>query len=62
SVILRRQLSNLIDFVYLNFIENSGNMNYMIGRAILTPNNNQISDLIMNGFQVKFTCITVQTL
>ncbi|CAG8597129.1 9362_t:CDS:2, partial [Acaulospora morrowiae] len=32
-------------------IENSGNMNYMVGRAILTPKNNEvekISDLIMN--------------
>ncbi|CAG8790511.1 16840_t:CDS:1, partial [Acaulospora morrowiae] len=33
--------------------ENSGNMNYIVGRAILTPKNNEvekISNLIMNWF------------
>ncbi|CAG8737892.1 4202_t:CDS:1, partial [Acaulospora morrowiae] len=36
--------------------ENSGNMNYMVGRAILIPKNNEvekISELIMNWLPGK---------
>ncbi|CAG8697482.1 5802_t:CDS:1, partial [Acaulospora morrowiae] len=50
-VILREQLSNLIDFIYPNLVKNFGNMNYMVGKAILTPKNDKvekISGLIMN--------------
>ena len=46
-------LSNLIDFVYPNLIQNSGNANYFIGRAILTPKNidvDKISDTILERF------------
>ena len=50
-VILKGELTDLIDFVYPNLIENSGNVDYMVGRAILTPKNTDvdiISDIIMN--------------
>ncbi|CAG8746976.1 15083_t:CDS:1, partial [Acaulospora morrowiae] len=50
-VILREQLSDLINFVYSNLVENSGNMNYMVGRAILISKNDKVEkifDLIMN--------------
>ncbi|CAI2190532.1 18424_t:CDS:2, partial [Funneliformis geosporum] len=43
-------LTNLIDFVYPDLIENSGNANYMVSKAILTPKNINveiISDIIM---------------
>src|SRR4051794_9096534 len=56
-VIPEGKLSDLIDFVYLNLIENSSNMNYMVGRAVLTPKNDDvenISFLIMNQFPGKF--------
>lgn len=46
-------LTDLIDFVYPNLAENSGNVNYMVGRAILTPKNTDvdiISDMIMSRF------------
>src|ERR1043165_8290251 len=49
-VILGGTLTNLIDFVYPNLIENSGNANYMVSKAILTPKNinvDTISDIIM---------------
>jgi hypothetical protein len=45
------ELSDLIDFVYLNLIENFSDVGYMVGRAILTPKNDDvehISTLIMN--------------
>jgi len=35
-------LTDLIDFVYPNLAENSGNVNYMVGRAILTPKNTDV--------------------
>ena len=41
----------MIDFVYPNLIENSGNADYMVGRAILTPKNidvDMISDIVIN--------------
>ena len=44
-------LTDLTDFVYPNLAENSGNVNYMVGRAILTPKNTDvdiISDMIMS--------------
>ncbi|CAI2178564.1 789_t:CDS:2, partial [Funneliformis geosporum] len=46
----KETLTNLIDFVYSDLIENSGNTNYMISKAILTPKNINveiISDIIM---------------
>ncbi|GES99029.1 ATP-dependent DNA helicase Pif1-like [Rhizophagus clarus] len=52
----KRNLANLIDFVYLNLTENSGNINYMVGRAILTPKNIDveiISDNIINRLSGK---------
>lgn len=51
------KLSDLIDFVYPNLIENSSDMNYMFGRAILTPKNDDVEDisfLIMNQFPGEF--------
>ncbi|GBB91117.1 hypothetical protein RclHR1_18230007 [Rhizophagus clarus] len=56
-VIPRGGLSDLIDFVYLNLTENSSNVDYMVGRAILTPKNDDvehISTLIMNRFAGEF--------
>jgi len=44
-------LSDLIDFVYLELIKNSSNLNYMVGRTILTLKNNDVENiffLIMN--------------
>jgi uncharacterized protein with FMN-binding domain len=44
-------LTDLADFVYPNLAKNSGNVNYMVGRAILTPKNTDvdiISDMIMS--------------
>ncbi len=46
-------LSNLIDFVYLNLIKNSRNINYFIRNAILIPKNiniDKIFDVIMKRF------------
>ncbi|CAI2192235.1 4915_t:CDS:2, partial [Funneliformis geosporum] len=43
-------LTNLIDFIYPDLIENSDNANYMVSKAILTPKNINveiISDIIM---------------
>jgi PIF1-like helicase/Helitron helicase-like domain at N-terminus len=50
-VMSKSKLSHLIDFVYPNLIQNSGDINYMVGRAILTPKNidaDTISDMIMD--------------
>ncbi|CAB4418715.1 unnamed protein product [Rhizophagus irregularis] len=50
-IIPKGNLTDLIDFVYPNLAENLGNVDYMVGRAILTPKNtdvNMISDMIMN--------------
>jgi len=55
------ELSDLIDFVYLNLIENSANVDYMVGRAILTPKNDdveRISTLIMNQYPGEFHTYT----
>ena len=49
--ISKGNLTDLIDFAYPNLAENSGSIDYMVGRAILTPRNidvNIISDIIMN--------------
>ncbi len=49
-VILKGTLTSLIDFVYPDLVENSGNANYMVSKAILTPKNvnvEAISDIIM---------------
>jgi len=49
-VMFRGTLTNLIDFVYPNLIENSGNVNYMVSKAILAPKNvniDIISDMVM---------------
>jgi ATP-dependent DNA helicase PIF1 len=51
------KLSDLIDFVYPNLIENSNNINYMVSRAILTPKNDDvenISEIIMNRLPGEF--------
>jgi hypothetical protein len=56
-IIPEEKLSDLIDFVYPNLIENSGDVNYMVARAILTPKNDDvenISFLIMNQFPGEF--------
>src|SRR5436190_8580 len=56
-VITGGKLSDLIDFVYPNLIENSSNMNYMVGRAILTPKNDDVENIsfqIMNQFPGEF--------
>jgi hypothetical protein len=50
-VISNNNLTDLIDFVYPNLVENSGNIDYMVGRAILTPKNtdvDMISDMVMS--------------
>src|SRR5947207_78366 len=50
-VITKGNLTDLIDFVYPNLVENSGNTNYMVGRAILTPKNTDadiISEMVMD--------------
>ena len=52
-VIPNGKLTDIIDFVYPNLVENSGNINYFIGKAILTPKNidvDIISDTIMEMF------------
>ncbi len=45
------KLSDLIDFVYPNLNENSASVDFMVGRAILTPKNDdveRISSLIID--------------
>src|SRR6266540_1348255 len=52
-VISEGTLTDLIDFIYPNLTENSGNTNYIVSRAILTPKNadvETISDLMINRF------------
>ena len=49
--ITKGNLTDLADFVYPNLAKNSGNVNYMVGREILTPKNTDvdiISDMIMS--------------
>ncbi|GBC06872.1 hypothetical protein RclHR1_07100008 [Rhizophagus clarus] len=49
--ITKGNLTDLADFVYPNLAKNSGNVNYMVGRAILTPKNTDvdiISDMLMS--------------
>ncbi len=36
-VIPRENLTDLINFIYQNLVQNSGNINYMISRIILVP-------------------------
>ena len=48
---LKGALTDLINFVYPNLAENSGNVNYMVNKAILTPKNinvDEISNIIIN--------------
>ncbi|CAG8588503.1 236_t:CDS:2 [Cetraspora pellucida] len=50
-IMMGGKLSDLIDFVYPNFTENSGNKDYFTDRAILTLTNNnvdKISDIMIN--------------
>ncbi|CAG8794792.1 35373_t:CDS:2, partial [Racocetra persica] len=42
-VVTGGKLSDLINYVYPNFIQNSNNINYLTERAILTPKNNDIN-------------------
>ncbi len=47
----KKNLTDLINFIYSNLIQNIGNINYMIGRAILIPKNidiEKISNIIMD--------------
>src|SRR5256714_15570713 len=56
-VITKGTLTNLIYFVYPNLMENCGNANYMISKAILTSKNidvNTISDIIMEKIPGEF--------
>src|SRR5688572_4901322 len=49
-VLLKGTLLDLIDFVYPDLVKNSGNANYIVNKAILTPKNinvNIISNIIM---------------
>ena len=43
------KLSDLIDFVYPNLIENSANVDYMVGRAILIPKNDDVEHISTNN-------------
>jgi hypothetical protein len=56
-VIPGTELSDLINFVYSNLFESSANVNYMVGRAILTPKNDDvkhISSLIIDQYSGEF--------
>jgi hypothetical protein len=51
-------LPALINFVYLRLSENYGNVDYMIGKAILTPKNvdvEKISDLVLDQLPGDYT-------
>ena len=51
------KLSDLIDFVYPNLNENSASVDFMVGRAILTPKNDdveRISSLIIDQYPGEF--------
>ena len=52
-IIPNRKLTDIIDFVYLNLVENSGNINYFISKAILIPKNIDI-DIISNTIMKMF--------
>ena len=61
-ILFKGTLMNLIDFVYPNLVENSGNANYMVSKAILTPKNvnvNVISNIIMEKFLVNLLYMQV---
>src|SRR6266540_6940410 len=50
-IIPEGNLIDLIDFIYLNLIQNFGNVNYMVGRAILASKNvdvKKISDIVID--------------
>src|SRR6266542_3019701 len=50
-IIPKGNLIDLINFVYPNLAQNSGNVNYMVGRAILAPKNvdvEKISDIVID--------------
>jgi hypothetical protein len=56
-VIPRGKLLDLIDFIYPNLIKNSSDMNYIVGKVLLTLKNDDvenISVLIMNKFPGEF--------
>jgi ATP-dependent DNA helicase PIF1 len=56
-VITKGTLTNLIDFVYSDLVENCGNANYMVSRAILAPKNinvDAVSDMIMEKIPGEF--------
>ncbi|CAG8720042.1 28169_t:CDS:2, partial [Racocetra persica] len=42
-VVTGGKLSDLINYIYPNFIQNSNNINYLTERAILTPKNNDVN-------------------
>ena len=51
------KLSDLINFIYPNLNENSANVDFMVGRAILTPKNDDvehISFLIIDQYLGEF--------
>lgn len=55
-VLLKGTLANLIYFVYPDLVNNFGNANYIISKAILTPKNinvNIILDIIMKKIPDK---------
>ncbi len=50
-IILKKNLTDLINFIYLNLMQNYDNINYMVGRAILAPKNiyiKKISDIMID--------------
>ncbi|CAG8661536.1 18179_t:CDS:2 [Rhizophagus irregularis] len=56
-VIIKGTLRNLIDFVYPDLVNNCGNADYMVSKAILTPKNinvDIISDIIMDQLPGEF--------
>ena len=58
-------LSALINFVYSHLIENCGNVNYMVGRAILTPKNvdvEKVSEMVLNQLPGDFVVYPALTL
>ena len=51
------KLSDLIDFIYLNLNKNLANVDFMIGKAILTPKNDvveHISIIIIDQYLGEF--------
>ncbi len=42
----KRNLIDLINFIYLNLVQNIGNINYMVNRTILIPKNIDIEKVL----------------